>query len=117
MVATGSWETLEVQPKAKGMDTRSELLKFYENNYSANLMQLVVYAKGATIAYPFSYLNSQYLLFLILIFVNWNVENLDDIQNLVESKFETVRNISRNPFDFSGEPCSSEHLQVKIFYI
>jgi insulysin len=84
--STGSWETLEVQPKAKGLDTRSELLKFYENNYSANLMQLVVYAK----------------------------ENLDDIQSLVENKFEAVRNIPRNPFDFSGEPCSSEHLQILV---
>ncbi|KAJ4789664.1 Insulinase (Peptidase family M16) family protein [Rhynchospora pubera] len=84
--STGSWETLEVRPKAKGLDTRLELLKFYENNYSANLMQLVVYAK----------------------------ENLDVIQSLVESKFVAVRNISRNPFDFSGNPCPSEHLQILV---
>lgn len=58
-----------------------------------------------------------YILKLALTFVNRNAENLDDIQKLVESKFEAVRNISRNPFDFSGEPFSSEHLQVNIFII
>ncbi|KAJ4782768.1 Insulinase (Peptidase family M16) family protein [Rhynchospora pubera] len=84
--STGSRETLEARPKLKGLDTRLEMIKFYENNYSANLMQLVVYAK----------------------------EKLDDIQSLVESKFEAVRNISRNPFDFSGGPCLSEHLQVLV---
>ncbi|KAJ3674643.1 hypothetical protein LUZ60_005259 [Juncus effusus] len=84
--STGNWETLEVRPKAKGIDTRLELLKFYESNYSANLMQLVVYAK----------------------------EPLDSIQKLVESKFQEVRNISRNPFYFPGQPCSAEHLQILV---
>lgn len=42
----GNWDTLEVRPKARGVDTRQELLKFYEENYSSNLMYLVVYAKG-----------------------------------------------------------------------
>nr|GEX27537.1 insulin-degrading enzyme-like 1, peroxisomal [Tanacetum cinerariifolium] len=44
--STGNWDTLEVKPKARGIDTRSELLKFYKENYSANLMNLVVYSKG-----------------------------------------------------------------------
>lgn len=43
--ASGSWETLETKPKERGLDIRQELLKFYEN-YSANLMHLVVYGKG-----------------------------------------------------------------------
>lgn len=38
---------MEVRPKAKGIDTREELIKFYEEYYSANLMRLVVYAKGS----------------------------------------------------------------------
>jgi hypothetical protein len=42
---SGSWETLETKPKARGVDIRLELLKFYKN-YSANLMHLVVYGKG-----------------------------------------------------------------------
>ncbi|KAE9466051.1 hypothetical protein C3L33_02043, partial [Rhododendron williamsianum] len=45
-VDSGNWDTLEVKPKARGMDTRHELLKLYEENYSSNLMHLVVYAKG-----------------------------------------------------------------------
>ncbi|GAY65837.1 hypothetical protein CUMW_244140, partial [Citrus unshiu] len=44
--STGNWETLEVQPKAKGLDTRHELIKFYNEHYSSNLMHLVVYSKG-----------------------------------------------------------------------
>ncbi|KAH9648280.1 Insulin-degrading enzyme-like 1 (peroxisomal) [Citrus sinensis] len=43
---TGNWETLEVRPKAKGLDTRHELIKFYNEHYSSNLMHLVVYSKG-----------------------------------------------------------------------
>lgn len=42
----GNWDTLEVKPKARGLDTREELLKFYDENYSANLMHLVVYTNG-----------------------------------------------------------------------
>ncbi|GLT63112.1 hypothetical protein SLA2020_356970 [Shorea laevis] len=45
---TGNWDTLEVRPKAKGVDTRQELLKFYDENYSANLMHLVVYSRLVT---------------------------------------------------------------------
>jgi hypothetical protein len=44
----GSLETLDVQPKANGKNTRDELIKFYEAKYSANLMRLVVYGKGAS---------------------------------------------------------------------
>jgi len=39
-------DTLHVRPQAKGVDTRSELIKFYEEHYSANIMHLVVYGKG-----------------------------------------------------------------------
>jgi secreted Zn-dependent insulinase-like peptidase len=42
----GNWNTLEVKPKEKGLDTRLELINFYDSHYSANLMQLVVYGKG-----------------------------------------------------------------------
>uniref|UniRef100_M8BJ23 Insulin-degrading enzyme n=1 Tax=Aegilops tauschii TaxID=37682 RepID=M8BJ23_AEGTA len=43
--STGNWDTLEVKPKEKGLDTRAELINFYDSHYSANLMQLVVYGK------------------------------------------------------------------------
>lgn len=48
----GNWDTLDVRPKEKGLDTRQELLKFYEEYYSANIMHLVVYAKGNKITCP-----------------------------------------------------------------
>ncbi|GKV32550.1 hypothetical protein SLEP1_g41146 [Rubroshorea leprosula] len=83
---TGNWDTLEVRPKAKGVDTRQELLKFYEENYSANLMHLVVYSK----------------------------ESLDKIQSLVEDRFQEIRNSGRSFPSFPGQPCSSEHLQILV---
>lgn len=46
---SGNWDTLEVRPKAKGLDTRSELIKFYEEYYSANVMHLVIYGKGLSL--------------------------------------------------------------------
>ncbi|GLT96009.1 hypothetical protein SLE2022_136590 [Rubroshorea leprosula] len=85
-VDSGNWNTLEVRPKAKGVDTRQELLKFYEENYSANLMHLVVYSK----------------------------ESLDKIQSLVEDKFQEIRNSGRSFPSFPGQPCSLEHLQILV---
>ncbi|KAM1079537.1 hypothetical protein FF1_014341 [Malus domestica] len=84
--STGNWETLEVRPKAKGLDTRAELNKFYEQYYSANVMHLVIYGK----------------------------ESLDKIQATVEDKFKGIRNIDRSCLHFSGEPCTSEHLQILV---
>ncbi|WCJ33462.1 Insulin-degrading enzyme-like 2 [Euphorbia peplus] len=84
--STGNWDTLEVRPKAKGLDTRLELIKFYEEHYSANLMHLVIYAK----------------------------ESLDKIQMLVEDKFQQIKNNDRSCLSFPGEPCSSEHLQILV---
>ncbi|KAG6487994.1 hypothetical protein ZIOFF_056752 [Zingiber officinale] len=83
---TGNWNTLEVQPKLKGLDTRLELIKFYEKNYSANLMHLVVYAR----------------------------DGLDAIQSLVEQKFCDIKNSGRNNAYFPGQPCSPEHLQILV---
>ncbi|XP_050230326.1 insulin-degrading enzyme-like 1, peroxisomal [Mercurialis annua] len=84
--STGNWETLNVRPKAKGMDTRHELIKFYEENYSANRMHLVIYAK----------------------------ESLDKIQSLVDHKFQQIRNKDRSCLSFPGQPCKSEHLQILV---
>lgn len=84
--STGNWDTLDVRPKAKGLDTRQELLKFYEEKYSANLMHLVVYSK----------------------------ESLDKIQSLVEDKFQEIRNSDRSSFQIPGQPCTSEHLQILV---
>ncbi|KAK1679676.1 hypothetical protein QYE76_040524 [Lolium multiflorum] len=84
--STGNWNTLEVKPKEKGLDTRLELINFYDSHYSANLMQLVVYGK----------------------------ESLDNIQTLVESKFCDIKNVGRKQFSFPGHPCSSKDLQILV---
>lgn len=84
--STGNWDTLEVRPKARGVDTRQELLKFYEENYSSNLMYLVVYAK----------------------------ESLDKIESRVHNKFQEIPNKDRSCPRFPGQPCTSEHLQVLV---
>lgn len=84
--STGNWDTLEVGPKAKGLDTRQELIKFYKEHYSANLMHLVIYGK----------------------------ESLDEIQSLVEHKFHEIQNTERSLFRFPGHPCTPEHLQILV---
>lgn len=46
---TGNKETLWDTPKAEGRNVRDELLKWYDENYSANVMKLVVLGKGACV--------------------------------------------------------------------
>lgn len=84
--STGNWDTLELRPKSKGVDTRQELLKFYEQNYSSNLMCLVVYGK----------------------------ESLDKIESQVNDKFQDISNRNRSSLHFPGQPCMSEHLQILV---
>ncbi|MCL7040495.1 hypothetical protein MKW94_029754 [Papaver nudicaule] len=83
---TGNWNTLEVRPKQKGLDTRNELIKFYEEHYSSNIMRLVIYGK----------------------------KNLDDLQSLVDHKFKEIRNTDKNCFHYPGQPCKAEHLQILV---
>ncbi|KAL0383546.1 UNVERIFIED_CONTAM: Insulin-degrading enzyme-like 1, peroxisomal [Sesamum calycinum] len=73
-------------PKRKGMDTREELLRFYNENYSANLMHLVIYTK----------------------------DGLDKSEILVRSKFQDIRNTERSCISFTGQPCDSESLQILV---
>jgi insulysin len=40
--STGSLDTLKIQPEARGIEVRSEFMKFHEKHYSANRMKLVV---------------------------------------------------------------------------
>ncbi|WVZ68606.1 hypothetical protein U9M48_017527 [Paspalum notatum var. saurae] len=83
--STGSWETLETKPRGRGLDIRLELLKFYEN-YSANLMHLVVYGKGS----------------------------LDCIQGLVERLFSDIKNTEQRSLKCPSDPLSEEHLQLLV---
>ncbi|XP_063837017.1 insulin-degrading enzyme [Ostrinia nubilalis] len=63
---TGNRETLETVPKTKGIDVRTELLKFHDQWYSANIMTLVVMGK----------------------------ESLDDLESMVVPLFSAVENTS-----------------------
>ncbi|KAJ4904867.1 Insulinase (Peptidase family M16) family protein [Raphanus sativus] len=85
-VDSGNMDTLHVRPEAKGIDTRSELIKFYDKHYSASIMHLVVYGK----------------------------ENLDKTQGLVEETFQEIPNTNKSIPIFPGQPCSLDHLQVLV---
>ncbi|KAL3819799.1 hypothetical protein ACJIZ3_005704 [Penstemon smallii] len=84
--STGNWDTLEIRPKQRGLDTRQELLRFYDEYYSANNMHLVIYSK----------------------------DGLDKSESLVRSKFQEIRNTDRGCISFTGQPCDSEHLQILV---
>ncbi|XAR69465.1 Insulysin [Bertholletia excelsa] len=84
--STGNLETLDVRPKARGVDTRDELIKFYGENYSSNVMHLVVYGK----------------------------DSIDKLQSLAENKFQEIRNTNRRSLSFTGQPWKSEHLQILV---
>lgn len=43
--STGNYQTLHEDPISKGLNVRDILLDFYKNNYSANLMSLVILGK------------------------------------------------------------------------
>ncbi|PPD87363.1 hypothetical protein GOBAR_DD15698 [Gossypium barbadense] len=43
---------------------------------------------------------------------NIKQKSLDKIQCLVEDKFQEIQNSDRSHFQFPGQPCTSEHLQV-----
>ncbi|XP_023639108.1 insulin-degrading enzyme-like 2 isoform X2 [Capsella rubella] len=83
---SGNMDTLHVQPETKGLDIRRELIKFYDEHYSANIMNLVVYGK----------------------------ENLDKTQGLVEELFQDIRNTDKSIPRFPGQPCTLDHLQVLV---
>lgn len=116
VVIAGSWDTLEVRPKEKGIDTREELIKFYKEYYSANLMRLVVYAKGSN-SFAFTYAEGLTVLsfyMLKCLFTVQMLDSLDKIESWVECKFQDIPNTNRNSLSFPGEPCTSDHLQVSF---
>ncbi|GLT96012.1 hypothetical protein SLE2022_136620 [Rubroshorea leprosula] len=63
--SAGNWDTLEARPKAKEVDTRQELLKFYDENYSASLMHLVVKSKESLDKIQSLPCSSEYLQILV----------------------------------------------------
>ncbi|KAL3692062.1 hypothetical protein R1sor_005713 [Riccia sorocarpa] len=82
----GNLQTLEEIPRSKGIDTRAEMLKFYQDHYSSNLMCIAIYGK----------------------------EDLDQLEAMAKEKFCEVRNLEHEVVHFRGQPCTSEHLQILV---
>lgn len=84
--STGNLETLNEIPKSKGIDVREELLKFYKNSYSANLMKLCILGR----------------------------EDLDTLSDWAYDLFKEVPNIDRSLPEYNSPILQKEHLKKLI---
>ncbi|KAK5719033.1 metalloprotease, partial [Elasticomyces elasticus] len=86
--STGNLQTLKEEPEKRGLDVRSEFIKFYEEHYSANRMKLVVLGR----------------------------ESLDELEGFVTEFFRDVKNkdLPQNRWD-GVQPWLPEHIGVQIF--
>ncbi|KAI9295027.1 hypothetical protein K502DRAFT_235546 [Neoconidiobolus thromboides FSU 785] len=87
--STGNLDTLLEEPKSKGIDTREELLKFYNKFYSSNIMKLVVSGK----------------------------ESLDKLTEWVIPRFSLVRNLNIEPPIHFDSPTPQEHFNTKVYVV
>lgn len=79
-------KTLSEDPKLNGINVRDELLKFYEQWYSANIMCLAVYGK----------------------------ENLDDLEQMVVPRFSEIVNKNVTAPRWTDHPFLPEHYATKV---
>lgn len=123
---TGNKITLHTRPNARGIDIREELLKFYDNNYSAGLMCLTVYGKGIYLllsplydrqldVLPMRKINIPLVVIIIIYKPCLFAESVTKLETLVREKFSLTKNNSVEVPGFPGQPCSPEHLKVRIF--
>ncbi|EAW14914.1 a-pheromone processing metallopeptidase Ste23 [Aspergillus clavatus NRRL 1] len=86
--STGNLKTLKEDPEKRGLEVRSEFIKFYEKHYSANRMRLCVLGR----------------------------ESLDELEKWVEELFSEVENkdLPQNRWD-DVQPWRPEDLGVQIF--
>ena len=86
--STGNLQTLKEEPEKRGLDVRSEFIKFYDKHYSANRMKLVVLGR----------------------------ESLDELESFVTEFFRDVKNkdLPQNRWD-GVQPWLPEHIGVQIF--
>lgn len=84
--STGNLQTLGELPQAQGFDVREELLKFYKESYSSNLMKLAVIGR----------------------------EDLDTLENWVLEKFTPVPNFNTPKPAFEGDVFTPKELQKLI---
>jgi insulysin len=83
---TGNLETLLEMPTKAGIDTRSELLRFYAAHYSANISKLVIYGK----------------------------EPLDVLERWANAKFSAVVNKNLQPKAFGEDAFGKQGKMYKI---
>lgn len=86
---TGNKKTLLDDPKSKGIDVRDELIKFHGKWYSANIMCLAVFGK----------------------------ESLDELEEMVISKFSSVINKNVTASRWPEDPFSKDQYGMKIFVV
>lgn len=84
--STGNLKTLGENPKSNGLDIRDELLKFYKDSYSANLMKLCILGK----------------------------EDLDTLSEWAYELFKDVSNTDRPLPVYDATILEKEHLQKII---
>ncbi|OJJ43998.1 hypothetical protein ASPZODRAFT_18773 [Penicilliopsis zonata CBS 506.65] len=86
--STGNLQTLKEDPEKRGLEVRSEFIKFYEKHYSANRMKLVVLGR----------------------------ESLDELEAWVTELFSDVKNkdLPQNRWD-GVEPFSADDLCTQVF--
>lgn len=86
---SGNKETLSEIPKEKGIDVRTELIKFHNEWYSANIMCLSVFGK----------------------------ESLDELEEMVVSKFSLVGNKNIKATIWDEQPYLPEHFAQKVHIV
>ncbi|KAJ9639866.1 metalloprotease [Coniosporium tulheliwenetii] len=86
--STGNYQTLHDEPLKRGVKIRDEFIKFYQKNYSANRMKLVVLGR----------------------------ENLDELESWVQELFSEVKNkdLPRNRWD-DVAPYTETELAMQVF--
>lgn len=85
---TGTLQTLLEDPQKRGLDVRSEFIRFYEKHYSANRMKLVVLGR----------------------------ESLDTLEQWVSEMFSDVenKNLAPNSWDHA-QPLTEKELCTQVF--
>ncbi|GFT52795.1 insulin-degrading enzyme [Nephila pilipes] len=86
---TGNLETLSIQPKAKGINIRDELLKFHEKYYSANVMALAVFGK----------------------------ESIEELMDMVVPLFSKVANKNVEIPEWTKHPFDSDNLKLEGYVV
>ncbi|KAG0325326.1 Insulinase (Peptidase M16) [Dissophora globulifera] len=84
---TGNLQTLEVEPIRDGVDSREELIKFYNKYYSSSIMKLVILGR----------------------------ESLDQLAEWAVEKFSAVENRGITPPAYPSPPLTSKEMLTTVF--